>query len=36
MKQTAVEWLINHLESQYIKTTGPYDVKIITKKFGSL
>jgi hypothetical protein len=27
--QTAVEWLIKKLESQYIKTSGPYDVKII-------
>jgi hypothetical protein len=28
-KQTAVEWLIEKLESQYIKTTGGYDVKMI-------
>ena len=28
-QQTAVEWLIKKLESQYIKTSGPYDVKII-------
>ena len=29
MKQTAVEWLIKELENQYIKTSGPYDVKMI-------
>ena len=28
-KQTAVDWLIEKLESQYIKTNGGYDVKII-------
>ena len=28
-QQTAVEWLVKKLESQYIKTSGPYDVKVI-------
>jgi hypothetical protein len=31
-KQTALEWLVQQIESKYLKTNGAYDVKVIIGK----
>ena len=31
-KQTALEWLVQEIESKYLKTNGAYDVKVIIGK----